>query len=138
MNIPNHATFTDGNLKVKNHGMYLHGFTDAAEHVSVQIRQWDIADLEYAGRLFFNHSLVEVRSEREALILELLRTSAFAPVEIEQSIRTDHIPGPITDPQMLSRVRDEIVDHVSSDEYVKIATVGIEVTPPPWMAWVKP
>ena len=53
---------TDGNCGLTSEAIYLHGFTTAGEHIAIEKIQTNIPELEDAGRLTFNSSVVPVRS----------------------------------------------------------------------------
>jgi hypothetical protein len=105
MDIPDSVAFTDGNASRPQDGYYLHGQTVSGQHVSVQILQSDIPDLQNAGRLLFNRQLVEVRSLEEARIIRLLTSAEFAD---DLSSSVDYVPGPITQSHALERIRNSI------------------------------
>jgi hypothetical protein len=134
--IPESFVITDGNARRPEDGFYLHGFTCNNEHVSVQIRQSDIPDLAYPGRLFFNHQLVEVRSPEEAAILAMLKSAVFGDKLNDSGTGTvTYNPGPITEKRSLERIRDSIVAYVESDRFIEIARDGVRPAVPPWKRW---
>jgi hypothetical protein len=124
---------TDGNCGLTGDGTYLHGFTTAGEHIAIERIQANIPELENAGRLTFNSSVVPVRSEWEAEIIALLRAADCAdepPFTREDTM--SYRPGPITGRVALEQLRDRLVEYLESDEYVDIATNGPRKAQPPW------
>jgi len=134
--LPATVIFTDGNMLRADHGMYLHGFTPAGDHFSVQIRQSNIPDLEHAGRLFVNDSLVPLRSPLEEELLQLLARASFAetPPDNAKDV-VQYVPGPILTIDGLQSIRDAIEDYVRSDKYVDVATNGVPAIGVPWKPW---
>jgi hypothetical protein len=129
MKLPQSLTFTDGDARYADEGLYLHGYAETGEHVKVQIRQRNIPSLEYAGRLFLDGYLIELRSPTETALLELL---AVAMVSDELRGGVDYSPGPILGKDALDRIRWSIIAYVQSEEYVQIATRGVKQPFVPW------
>ena len=97
------------------------------------------------GRLFFEDSLIEVRSLQEKRLIDLLQSATIALVELEDPRRlAQTVPVDFDtikalavedvtlavedDDNLLDRSRDEIVAFVLSDEYVDIARNGLPGT----------
>lgn len=129
MRLPESVVFTDGSIRRPEDGIYLHGYSNTGEHVLVDIRQRNIPDLEWAGRLFFNRELVEMRSETESAVIALLAIAEFTD---ELRNDNDYIPGPKFGRKVLEKIRNAIVQYVLSDEYVDIGTNGVEKKILPW------
>jgi hypothetical protein len=129
MHLPTAVEFTDGNARYANEGLYLHGYDPTGESVAVQIRQRDIPGLEYAGRLYVDGQLVEVRSADETATLALLAAATFAS---ELPTGKDVGVGNITGVDGLMRLRDRIVEYIQSDEYLQIAKNGVKKPFRPW------
>lgn len=124
---------TDGNCGLTSDAIYLHGFTTAGGHIAIETIQTNIPELENAGRLTFNSSVVPVRSEWEAEIIGLLQTADFT--DEPPFVRKDTMsyrPGPITGRVALEQLRDRLVAYLESEEYVDIATNGPRKAQPPW------
>jgi hypothetical protein len=91
------------------------------------------------GRLYFDDELVEVRSDIEAQIVQLLKDALVIifpeecssgnnpPMSKNALILGDDIRQVLESSPLenLQRFRNEIVEFVESDEYVRIATRGI-------------
>jgi hypothetical protein len=129
MHLPSAVEFTDGDARYADEGLYLHGYSPDGESVSVQIRQRNLPELEYAGRLYVDGQLIETRSPDEAAVLTLLANATFA-AEPDVDVRT-HV-GSIIGREPLMRLRDKIVAYVESEEYLKIAKNGVKKTFVPW------
>lgn len=129
MHLPAAVEFTDGEARYADEGLYLHGYAPDGESVAVQIRQRNIPDLEYAGRLFVDGQLVETRSDDEAAVLAVLAAATFAD---EPSADVRGSPGSIMGREALMRLRDRIVAFIQSDEYLQIAKNGVKKPFQPW------
>lgn len=129
MHLPATVEFTDGNARYADEGLYLHGYAPDGESLAVQIRQRNIPELEYAGRLFVDGQLVEPRSDEESAVLALLAAATFAD-EPDVDVRT-HV-GSIMGREPLMRLRDKIVSYIQSDEYLQIAKNGVKKPFQPW------
>ncbi len=90
------------------------------------------------GRLFFNDSLIEVRSSEEERLIALLKDASISLLDLEDLRRlARNLPmdsaalealAVADDDHLLERTRDEIVAFVLSDEYVDIARNGLPVS----------
>ena len=133
MDVPQTALLTDGDARLPTDAMYLHGVTETGEHVSIQIRQSDIPDLENAGRLYFNNQLVDLRSDAEAGVLALLNNAEISDqLDVERLSHRDFLPGPIHGFRGLDGIRRRIIEYLQSDQYVEIATNGVPKPSQPW------
>ena len=125
MHLPSAIEFTDGNARYANEGLYLHGY----ESVALEVRQSNIPELEYAGRLFVDAQLVGVRSADEAAVLALLATATFTDeLPTEKNVHVGNITGVAG----LMRLRDRFVEYVQSDAYLQIAKNGVKKPFRPW------
>jgi hypothetical protein len=129
LKLPASVTYTDGNARLPEEGLYLHGFAPDGEQISVSVRQRNIASLEYAGRLFVDSYLIQARSEDEAAVLALLAAAEFSE---EPRGSVDHNPGPVTGRSSLERIRNLIVNYVQSDLYLDICKYGVKKKFQPW------
>ena len=89
------------------------------------------------GRLYVDGELVEIRSEYESAVVELLKSASIVPKERPPAPPENRISKNAlvlgadiqqvldsTPEENLRRLRDEIVAFVTSDEYVHIAEHG--------------
>lgn len=87
------------------------------------------------GRLIFNDQLIDVRSDNERKVLELLRDARFFPVEVE-ALGALVSTKPITGEQLhrltsdrpdssSTKIRDDLVQFVESERYLDVATSGL-------------
>ena len=112
---------------------------DGEEH-SIRLNQRVFSDFyPNPGCLYFNDERVDVRSEEESRIVQVLKTASIesaipeslqsrnAPISKDALILSDDIRQFLkSSPQdNLRRFRDEIVAFIESDEYVEIATNGL-------------
>ena len=94
--------------------------TKSGTECSIRLNQYVFNTYGHPGRLFFNKELVDVRSEHEAKIIELLSNATFGPDYPDASPQ-----------QSMEHYRDKVVEYLESDEYVEIATNGL---PPEYTA----
>lgn len=137
MHLPNSITITDSAYLLDGGTTTLQGRTNAGEDFSVQLNQRVFDSYANPGRLSFNGKLVDVRSDEESQILQLLRNAAIEMPENEPQpenqisknalILGDDIKQVLenTPEENLRQFRDEIIAYVESDQYVEIATNGI-------------
>ena len=138
MLIPSKLTLVESSFWLDGGSITLHAVTDSGEKCRVHLCQRSLAATG-AGWLYFNEERVEVRSDEETKIVELLRA---APIELKREERPSSSEPPIsknamilsedikeffesTPEQNLRKFRDEIVRFVESDEYVVIAKNGL-------------
>lgn len=129
LKLPAAVIFTDGNARLPEEGLYLHGFAPDDEHLRIGVRQRNIPDIEHAGRLFVGAYLIKARSDDEAAVLALLAAAEFSE---EPRGSVDHQPGPVTGQASLQRIRDLIVNYVQSDLYLDICKNGVKKKFEPW------
>ena len=137
MKLPSSITITDSAYWLDGGTTTLQGRTNAGEDCSIQLNQRVFDAYADPGRLLFNGNLVDVRSDKESQILDLLKN---ATIEIAKSERQaenkisknalilgDDIKKVLenTPEENLRQFRDEIIAYVESDQYVEIATNGI-------------
>ena len=113
--------------------------SDGVKH-SIQLNQRAFGDsYTNPGRLVFNGELVEVRSDTELQIIQLLKAAEFdhavrpgdregqGTISENAFVLSDDIKQlrDSSPQQNLLRFRNEIVAFVESEEYVRIATEGL-------------
>ena len=137
MKLPTSITITDSAYWLDGGTTTLLGRTNAGEDFSIQLNQRVFDDYRHPGRLMFNGQLVDVRSDAESQILDLLKSATIEIVEHEATSENRICKNPIilgddikqvmdnSPEENLRQFRDEITAYVESDEYVAIATKGI-------------
>jgi len=140
LDIPAQITIVDSSFFLDGGTVALHAITDDGLKCSIQLNQRVFSDF-YAdpGRLFFNGERIDVRSDKESQIVRLLKTASIEsvikepppnsspPISKNALILGDDIRQFFeSSPQSnLERFRNQIVEFIESDEYVRIATCGL-------------
>lgn len=143
MKIPSQINIVESSFFLDGGTVILNAVADDGAKHSIRLNQRAFAPQfgfnSNPGRLYFDDELVEVRSDHEAQIVQLLKDAlvTFSPSEREPSINPpmsknalilgDDIRQVLESSPLenLQRFRDEIVSFVESDEYVRIATHGL-------------
>ena len=88
--------------------------TDSGNECSIRVNQHIFNEYGNPGRLFFNNKIVDVRSEHETKIIQLLTHASFGPNHSEA--------GP---QERMQYYCDQMIQYLESDHYVDIATNGL-------------
>ncbi|MCM2372194.1 hypothetical protein [Aporhodopirellula aestuarii] len=109
----------------------LYAIADSGQRCSVRLNQHVIETSADPARLFFNDELVEVRSEEERRILDLLKEADIHPLTPESVRQILASPaGSKVELEMfavdasdtiIAQLRDSVVTFVESDEYASVA-----------------
>lgn len=138
MQLPESLTLTNTAYWLDGGTMTILGHTETGDKCQIRLNQKVFDSYSHPGRLFFDKTLIEVRSNVEAVIIELLRSAAIQVSEPEPVasknqisknalILSDDIKEVIDNSpeENLRKFRDEIIAFVESDEYVALATNGL-------------
>ena len=138
MQLPDSITITDSAYWLDGGTTTLQGRTNTGDEFSIQLNQrvFDDGGAD-PGRLLFNEKLVDVRSDTESQILDLLKNATIEiadrePMPENQTSKNALILGDDIKQVMdnspeenLRRFRDDIIAYVESEQYVSIATNGV-------------
>lgn len=138
MQIPQSITLSASAYRLDGGTMTLHAVTEAGTKCTIQLNQRVFDSYADPGRLYFNEEPVEVRSDTETQIINLLRTASIAAIKRQAGppenrisknalILGDDIKEVMgnSPENNLRKFRDDIIAFVESDEYVQIAKNGI-------------
>lgn len=136
MELPESITIVESSFMLDGGTTILHVVSAAGEGFRIRLNE-RMFDSFNAGRLYFNDELIEVRSDEEAAIVDLLRNASIAPkdrppassgnkISKDAMILGDDIREVFesSPEENLRNFRDFIVEYVESPEYVQIAKHG--------------
>ena len=137
MKFPKAITVIDASYLLDGGTMTLYALTDSGLKCQIRLNQRAFDSYPDPGRLYFNDQLIDIRSDDESTILELLKTASIiskdrlsSPSENRISkkalILGDDIKEVLENSpeDNLRKFRDNIITFVESDEYVHIAEHG--------------
>ena len=141
LRLPQSVTLTESSYLLDGGTTILQAKTESGRECRIRLNQRRSGGLgdpaRLPGRLYVDGELVEVRSERESAVVELLKSASIAPEERPPVPAENRISKNAlvlgadiqqvldsTPQENLRRLRDEVVAFVMSEEYVQIAEHG--------------
>ena len=135
MKLPPNIRLIDGGAYLDGGTIHLHAIDDNGAPCEIRLNQHLLSGSTDPGRLFYNGTLVGVRSDCENALLRILDT---AEIQIEEGATpvndSNYIGPPIETIQAeieskidcINELRTSIIDFVRSDRYIKISKHGVQ------------
>jgi len=134
VDLPKSITLVESNYWLDGGSITLHAISEAGEKHLIHLNQRMIPGSKHPGRLLFDNTLIQVRSEAEARIIELLRLAkvdaddALPPAQPKNRlILSDDIRHVLQNSPAanIEEFRREFIEYLQSDEYLEIARTGV-------------
>ena len=131
-------TVFDGCYTLDGGTTTLFALTETGDRCVIRLNQHAMGGYDNPGRLFFNAAMIDVRSPRENLVLDLLRSATIelddkyesesnTPTRDADIVLGDDISLVLSQTPLenLQSFRNQILSYVESDLYVQIANNGL-------------
>ena len=132
--LPTQLDIFDGSPIREKEQMSVRAFDQHGHVVQIIVHQRNSALFPDPGRVFVDSYKIDLRSEDEARLIELLETASFNPLKDDD----ERIGFVEIVPQMnytrthLKILTATIVSYIQSDEYARIAELGLDTLVEPW------